>query len=298
MAGSLSPPAGCGIGRCWAGIKTCALGWSNSSKSTLTSFEDRYKLGKVLGSGNNGVTCACKSIAKERLVKQDDIRNVKREVDIMKRLSGHSNIVNLKEVYEDENSFHLVMELCAGGDLYDHMQNSKFKRLSEFNARLVFRQIVLVVAYCHENGVFHRDLKPGNILLARKGSYLPIKLTDFGIATYFQPGETLQEVTGTPHYVAPEVLTGNGYNQTADIWSAGVILYFLLGGKVPFSGPTKLKILDAVVAAQLRFPSDPWEQISASAKDLISKILCLDPAKRLNAHQILDHPWMTQDVNS
>ncbi|XP_026398196.1 calcium-dependent protein kinase 3-like [Papaver somniferum] len=307
MAGSLSPPAGCGIGRCWAGIKRRALRWSNSSKSTLTSFDDRYKLGKELGSGNNGVvrecydkknkqTCACKSIAKERLVKPDDIPNVKLEVDIMKRLSGHSNIVNLKEVYEDANSFHLVMELCAGGDLYHHMQKSK--RLSEFNARLLFRQLVLVVAYCHENGVVHRDLKPGNILLATKGSKRNIKLTDFGIATYFQPGETLQKGTGTPHYVAPEVLTGKGYNNTADIWSAGVILYFLLGGKVPFTGPTKLKILHAVVAGQLRFPSDPWEQISASAKDLISKILRLDPAKRITAPQILDHPWMTQDVNS
>ncbi|KAI3915268.1 hypothetical protein MKX01_035527 [Papaver californicum] len=285
MTGCLFSPAVCGIDRCWACINTWVLAWSNNSKYTLTSFEDRYELGKELGSGSygvirdcfdktNGETWACKSIAKERLVTPDNIRNVKLEVDIMKRLSGHSNIVNLKEVYEDANSFHLVMELCDGGDLHDLIQKSKFKRFQEFNAKLLFRQLVLLVMYCHENGVVHRDLKPENILLATKGSYLPMKLTDFGFATYIQPKEMLHEVFGT------------------DIWSAGVILYILLSGKVPFGGTTESRTLHAVMAANLRFPSDPWDQISAPAKELITKILCPDPTNRLTAPQILDHSWM------
>ncbi|KAI3838656.1 hypothetical protein MKW92_037327 [Papaver armeniacum] len=303
MSDCLFLPAVCGIGRCWADIKTWVLSWSNNSKSTLTSFEDRYELGIELGSGDNGVihecfdkrsneTLACKSIAKKRLVTQDDIKNVELEVDIMKKLSGHPNIVNLKEDYWDSNYVRLVMELCPGGDLCDLMQTYKSKRLSEFSARRLFRQLLLVVMYCHENGVIHRDLKPENILLPTKGSYLPIKLTDFGFATYIQPEVKLYGVVGTRYYIAPEVLTGKGYNQTADIWSVGVILYILLSGQVPFWGATEAKTFDAVMAAELRFPSDPWEQISVSAKHLITKILCPDPKKRLTAPQILDHSWM------
>ncbi|XP_026398195.1 calcium-dependent protein kinase 14-like [Papaver somniferum] len=304
MSGCLFLPGVCGIGRCWADIKTWVVSWSNNnSKSTLTSFEDRYELGIELGSGNYSVihecfdkrsneTWACKSIAKKRLVTQDDILNVKLEVDITKRLSAHPNIVNLKEVYGDENYVRLVMELCPGGDLYDHMQKYKSKRLSEFSARRLFQQLLLVVMYCHENGVIHRDLKPENILLATEGSYLPIKLADFGFATYIQPGEKLYGVFGTRYYIAPEVLTGKVYDQTADIWSAGVILYILLIGQVPFWGATEATTLDAVMAAKLSFPSDARDQISASAKHLITKILNPDPRKRLTAPQILDHSWM------
>ncbi|KAI3917561.1 hypothetical protein MKW98_021323 [Papaver atlanticum] len=303
MSCCLFLPAVCGIGRCWADIKTWVLSWSNDSKSTLTSFEDRYELGIELGSRDCGVihecfdkrsneTWACKSIAKKRLIIRDDILNVKLEVDIMKRLSGHPNIVNLKEVYEDANYVRLVMELCTGGDLYDFIQTCEAKRLSEFSARHLFQQLLLVIMYCHENGVIHRDLKPENILLATKGSYFSIKLTDFGFATYIQPEEKLRGVFGTRFYIAPEILTGKEYNQTADIWSAGVILYILLSGKVPFWGATEETTFDAIMAAKLHFPSDPWDQISVSAKDLITKILSPYPTKRLTAPQILDHPWM------
>nr|GLL21097.1 calcium-dependent protein kinase 26 [Ipomoea trifida] len=263
-------------------------------------LKDRYVLGGQLGWGQFGVirvcsdkftgeVLACKSIAKNRLVSQEDVRSIKLEIEIMTRLYGHPNVVDLKAVYEEEDYVHLVMELCAGGELFHQLE--KHGRFSETEARVVFRHLMQVVMYCHDKGIVHRDLKPENILLATKASSSPIKLADFGLATYIRPGESLRGTVGSPFYIAPEVLAG-GYNQAADIWSAGVILYILLSGIPPFWGKTKSQIFDAVRAADLRFPSDPWDSISYSAKELIKGMLCTDPCHRLTAQQILDHTWV------
>lgn len=269
--------------------------------STETSkFKDRYILGEQLGLGQFGIirecsdkltgeVLACKSIAKERLATQDDVRSVKLEIEIMTKLSGHPNVVNLKAVYEEEHYVHLVMELCAGGELFHRLE--KYGRFSEFEAQDLFRHLMQVVVYCHDKGVVHRDLKPENILLATTNSSSALKLADFGLATYIKPGQHLHGTVGSPFYIAPEVLVG-GYNQAADVWSAGVILYILLSGMPPFWGKTKSMIFDAVRAADLWFPSDPWDCISASAKDLIGAMLCVDPSQRLTASQVLVHPWM------
>ena len=162
-----------------------------------SNLRDRYILGKQLGWGQFGViracsdkrtgeVLACKSIAKDRLVTSDDLRSVKLEIEIMARLSGHPNVVDLKAVYEEEDFVHLVMELCAGGELFHRLE--KHGQFSESEARVLFRHLVQVVLYCHENGVVHRDLKPENILLATRSSSSPIKLADFGLATYIKPG--------------------------------------------------------------------------------------------------------------
>lgn len=162
-----------------------------------SNLKDRYTLGEQLGWGQFGVirVCsdkwtgellACKSIAKDRLVTSDDVRSVKLEIEIMAKLSGHPNVVDLKAVYEEEHYVHLVMELCAGGELFHQLE--KHGRFTEFEARVLFRHLMQVVLYCHENGVVHRDLKPENILLATKASSSPIKLADFGLATYIKPG--------------------------------------------------------------------------------------------------------------
>ncbi|XP_015580520.2 calcium-dependent protein kinase 26 [Ricinus communis] len=268
-----------------------------------SNLKDRYLLGEQLGWGQFGVirVCtdkfsgdlfACKSIAKDRLVTSDDARSVKLEIEIMTRLSGHPNVVDLKAVYEDEDYIHLVMELCAGGELFHQLE--KHGRFSETEARVLFRHMMQVVLYCHEIGVVHRDLKPENILLATKASSSQIKLADFGLATYIKPGQSLHGTVGSPFYIAPEVLAG-GYNQAADIWSAGVILYILLSGMPPFWGKTKSQIFDAVRAADLRFPSNPWDRVTESAKELVRGMLCTDPSLRLTAQQVLDHSWMKDD---
>ncbi|KAG6754459.1 hypothetical protein POTOM_042498 [Populus tomentosa] len=268
-----------------------------------SNLKDRYVLGEQLGWGQFGVirvctdkltgeVLACKSISKDRLVTSDDARSVKLEIEIMTRLSGHDNVVDLKAVYEDENYVHLVMELCAGGELFQQLE--KHGRFSEADARVLFKHLMQVVQYCHENGVVHRDLKPENILLASKSSSSPIKLADFGLATYVKPGQSLRGTVGSPFYIAPEVLAG-GYNQAADVWSAGVILYILLSGMPPFWGKTKSRIFDAVRAADLRFPSNPWDHITQSAKELVRGMLCTDPSQRFTAQQVLDNSWMKYD---
>ncbi|KAF3433040.1 hypothetical protein FNV43_RR24142 [Rhamnella rubrinervis] len=270
-----------------------------------SNLKDQYILGEQLGLGQFGViractdkltgdVLACKSIAKDRLVTLDDVRSVKLEIEIMTRLSGHPNVVDLKAVYEEEDYVHLVMELCAGGELFHQLE--KYGRFSQSDARVLFRHLMQVVLYCHENGVVHRDLKPENILLATKSSSSPIKVADFGLATYIKPGQSLHGLVGSPFYIAPEVLSG-GYNEAADVWSAGVILYILLSGMPPFWGKTKSRIFEAVKVADLRFPSDPWDHVSESAKDLIRKMLCTDPYQRFSAQQVLDHSWMKTTVS-
>ncbi|XP_021765199.1 calcium-dependent protein kinase 26-like [Chenopodium quinoa] len=274
--------------------------------ATETSdLKDRYVLGDQLGWGQFGVirACAdkftgellaCKSIAKERLVTQDDVRSVKLEIEIMSKLSGHPHVVDLKAVYEEEDYVHLVMELCAGGELFHRLEEKG--RYPESQAKIIFRHLMQVVSYCHDNGVVHRDLKPENILMATKSSSSPIKLADFGLATYIKPGQSLHGTVGSPFYIAPEVLSG-GYTQAADVWSAGVILYILLSAMPPFWGKTKSRIFEAVRAADLRFPSEPWDRVSKSAQELIKKMLCIDPLKRLTAEQVLAHSWM-EEVSS
>lgn len=163
----------------------------------IGTLTEKYLLGKQLGWGQFGIirecinkvdgeVLACKSIAKDRLVTQEDVRSIKLEIEIMTRLSGHPNVVDLKAVYEEEDYVHLVMELCAGGELFHKLENHG--RFSEPEAREFFRHLMQVVMYCHDKGVIHRDLKPENILFSTKSSSSPIKLADFGLATYIKPG--------------------------------------------------------------------------------------------------------------
>lgn len=160
-------------------------------------LQDKYVLGDQLGWGQFGVirSCldlvtrerlACKSITKDRLVSAEDLRSVKLEIEVMAKLSGHPNVVELKAVYEEEGFVHLVMELCAGGELFHWIE--KCGRFSEADARRIFRDLMEVVVYCHENGIVHRDLKPENVLLATRERSSVIKVADFGLATYIEPG--------------------------------------------------------------------------------------------------------------
>ena len=134
-----------------------------------------------------GERLACKSISKDRLVTQDDMKSIKLEIAIMTKLSGHPHVVDLKAVYEEEDHVHLVMELCAGGELFHKLE--KYGRYSEVRARVLFKHLMQVVKFCHDNGIVHRDLKPENILMATVASSSHIKLADFGLATYIKPGK-------------------------------------------------------------------------------------------------------------
>ncbi|XP_020252733.1 calcium-dependent protein kinase 15-like [Asparagus officinalis] len=184
------------------------------------------------------------------------------------------------------------MEACEGGELFERIIERKF--YSEKRAAGICREIVTVVRDCHCLGVMHRDLKPENFLFLSKEEDSPLKATDFGLSTFFKPGDLFKELVGSAYYVAPEVLR-RLYGPEADIWSAGVILYILLTGVPPFWADNEKGIFEAILRGNIDYTSDPWPSISSSAKDLVNKMLQADPTKRLSAVEILKHPWIRED---
>uniref|UniRef100_J3MIQ6 non-specific serine/threonine protein kinase n=1 Tax=Oryza brachyantha TaxID=4533 RepID=J3MIQ6_ORYBR len=266
-------------------------------------LKDLYTLGKKLGQGQFGTTyqcvekatgkvLACKSIAKRKLLSEEDVEDVRREIQIMHHLAGHPNVVSIVGAYEDAVAVHLVMELCAGGELFDRIvQRGHY---SEKAAAQLARVIVGVVEACHSLGVMHRDLKPENFLFVNHKEDSPLKTIDFGLSIFFKPGETYSDVVGSPYYVAPEVLMKH-YGREVDVWSAGVIIYILLSGVPPFWDESEQGIFEQVLKGDLDFSSDPWPAISDGAKDLVRKMLNRDPRKRLTAHEALCHPWVCVD---
>lgn len=210
----------------------------------------------------------------------------------MHHFSEHPNVVRIKGTYEDSVFVHLVMELCAGGELFDRIiQKGHY---SEREAGQLIKTIVSVVEACHSLGVVHRDLKPENFLFDTTDEEATLKATDFGLSMFFKPGDAFYEVVGSPYYVAPEVLRKH-YGPEVDVWSAGVILYILLSGVPPFWAETESGIFRQILQGNLDFDSEPWPAISESAKDLIRKMLERDPKKRISAHEVLCHPWIVDD---
>ncbi|KAL3828195.1 hypothetical protein ACJIZ3_016997 [Penstemon smallii] len=267
---------------------------------TGNNINESYDLGRELGRGEFGVTylCtdsetgdkfACKSISKKKLRTAVDIEDVRREVEIMKHMPKHPNIVSLKDTYEDDNAVHIVMELCEGGELFDRIVARG--HYTERAAAHVMKTIVEVVQMCHRHGVMHRDLKPENFLFANKKETAPIKAIDFGLSVFFKPGERFNEIVGSPYYMAPEVLKRN-YGPEVDVWSAGVILYILLCGVPPFWAETEQGVAQAIIRSVVDFKRDPWPKVSDNAKDLVKKMLDPDPTRRLTALQVLEHPWL------
>lgn len=280
---------------------------SVSAKNTILGkpYEDvksRYTIGRELGRGQFGVTylCtdnlnahryACKSIAKRKLVTKNDKEDMRREIQIMQHLSGQPNIVEFKGAYEDKHSVHLVMELCAGGELFDRIIAKG--HYSERAAASICRAIVNVVHICHFMGVMHRDLKPENFLLSSKDENAALKATDFGLSVFIEEGKVYRDIVGSAYYVAPEVLRRR-YGKEIDIWSAGVILYILLSGVPPFWAETEKGIFDAILQGHIDFESSPWPSISSSAKDLVRRMLTQDPKRRITSAQVLEHPWLRE----
>ncbi|XP_038726178.1 calcium-dependent protein kinase 8-like [Tripterygium wilfordii] len=260
----------------------------------------QYDLGREVGRGEFGVTylCtdvntgekyACKSISKKKLRTAVDIEDVRREVEIMKHLPKHVNVVTLKGTYEDDTAVHIVMELCEGGELFDRIVARG--HYTERAAAVVMRTIVEVVQMCHKHGVIHRDLKPENFLFGNKKETAPLKAIDFGLSVFFKPGERFNEIVGSPYYMAPEVLKRN-YGPEVDVWSAGVILYILLCGVPPFWAETEQGVAQAIIRSVIDFKRDPWPKVSDNAKDLVKKMLDPDPRRRLSAQEVIDHPWL------
>lgn len=261
---------------------------------------DLFEFHDELGRGQFGTTflvtekatgrkCACKAISKRQLQNAVDIEEVRNEVRILHHLSGDNRVVELVGAYEGNKHVYIVMELLAGGELFDRIvEKGKY---SEKDASETLRTIVETVQYCHELSVMHRDLKPENFVLKTKDRDSPVCAIDFGLSTFFRDNQVFGDLVGSPYYVAPEVLRRR-YGREADIWSCGVILYILLSGVPPFWAQTEQGIFDAILQSSLDLDSDPWPKISSEAKELISGMLQSDPSKRMTAAQVLKHPWV------
>ncbi|KAG2720899.1 hypothetical protein I3760_02G055700 [Carya illinoinensis] len=261
----------------------------------------KYKLGKELGRGEFGVThkcfdlqtgeaLACKIISKCKLRTDIDVEDVRREVDIMRHLPKHPNIVSFKEAYEDMDAVYLVMELCEGGELFDRIVTRG--HYTERAAATVIKTIIDVCKVCHEHGVIHRDLKPENFLFIDESETARLKAIDFGLSIFYETGQRFSEIVGSPYYMAPEVLRRN-YGPEVDVWSAGVILYILLCGVPPFWAESEEGIARAIVQGNsIDLERDPWPKISEEAKDLVKGMLNPNPYSRMTVQEVLEHTWI------
>ena len=212
------------------------------------------------------------------------LHGIEREIVIMK-LIEHPNIMRLYDVWETSTELYLILEYVEGGELFDYLCDKG--RLSTSEALGHFQQIITAVNYCHRFNIAHRDLKPENLLLDRDGN---IKVADFGMAAWQGKSDLLQTACGSPHYAAPEVIMGKSYNGAcSDVWSCGVILYALLAGRLPFDDEDLGILLEKVKIGKYTMPSE----FDPHAKDLISKMLEKDVAKRITVGGILTHPFFT-----
>jgi serine/threonine protein kinase len=268
------------------------------------SFVANYELGEEVGRGHFGYTCSAKAkkgnlkgqdvavkvIPKSKMTTAIAIEDVRREVNILRALTGHKNLVQFYDAFEDDVNVYIVMELCNGGELLDRIL-SRGGKYSEEDAKVVMVQILNVVAYCHLQGVVHRDLKPENFLYTSKEDGSPLKAIDFGLSDFVKPDERLNDIVGSAYYVAPEVLH-RSYGTEADMWSIGVIAYILLCGSRPFWSRTESGIFRAVLKADPNFDEVPWPSLSPDAIDFVKRLLNKDYRKRLTAAQALSHPWL------
>ncbi|PNT75673.1 CBL-interacting protein kinase 24 isoform X3 [Brachypodium distachyon] len=252
----------------------------------------RYEVGRTIGQGafakvkfavdsDTGAAVAMKVLDKATILNHRMMHQIKREISIMK-IVRHPNIVRLNEVLAGQTKIYIILELITGGELFDKI--ARQGKLRENESRKYFQQLIDAIDYCHSKGVYHRDLKPENLLLDSHGN---LKVTDFGLSTLSQNG-FLHTTCGTPNYVAPEVLSKDGYDgSAADVWSCGVILYVLMAGYLPFEENDLPTLYDKITAAHFSCPD--W--FSSGAKSLIQRILDPNPKTRMTVEGIRADAW-------
>eukprot|EP00826_Nyctotherus_ovalis_P060367 TRINITY_DN8460_c0_g3_i1.p1 TRINITY_DN8460_c0_g3~~TRINITY_DN8460_c0_g3_i1.p1 ORF type:complete len:490 (-),score=143.26 TRINITY_DN8460_c0_g3_i1:83-1531(-) len=263
----------------------------NEAPATSANF---YRIGRLLGKGAfgkvnlgmhklTGKYVAIKSIKKSYLTEKESKERLLQEFSILKELH-HPNISRLYESFETEKHVLIVTELCSGQDLLNYIR--KHKRLDESTAKSIFKSLIAGLHYCHTRQIVHRDIKLDNLLLTSKGE---LKICDFGVSRVVGRGEVMAERCGTPAYMAPEILRDKGYKGFgADMWSAGVVLYAMLYGTVPFKATTIKELHRLIMKGKVELKED----ISAEARDLLSKLLERSPRRRISTSEVIRHQWM------
>ncbi|XP_072981145.1 CBL-interacting protein kinase 16 [Typha angustifolia] len=262
----------------------------------------KYEMGRVLGKGTfakvyHGRDLRTNESVAIKVINKDQVRRdggmmdqIEREISVM-RLVRHPNIVELKEVMATKSRIFFVMEYVRGGELFARVARG---RLPEDQARRYFHQLISALDFCHSRGVSHRDLKPENLLLDEAGD---LKISDFGLSALpeqLRHDGLLHTQCGTPAYVAPEVLRKKGYDGArADLWSCGVVLYVLLAGFLPFQHENVMRMYGKICKAEYQIP--PW--VSGEARRLISRLLVVDPEKRISISEIKQLSWFKKGVS-
>ncbi|XDV50784.1 hypothetical protein PO909_019796, partial [Leuciscus waleckii] len=262
-------------------------------------FTDGYELKEDIGIGAYSVCkrCVHRITSVEYAVKIIDRakKDPSEEIEILLRYGQHPNIITLKDVYDDGKFVYLVMELMRGGELLDRILRQKC--FSERETSAVLCTITKTVEYLHSQGVVHRDLKPSNILYVDEtGDPESIRICDFGFAKQLRAENgLLMTPCYTANFVAPEVLKKQGYDAACDIWSLGILLYTMLAGFTPFAnGPddTPEEILARIGSGKFALSGGNWDTVSDAAKDIVTKMLHVDPHQRVTAPLVLRHPWI------
>jgi len=268
---------------------------------------EKYQLMEVLGVGSTstcyrcvdrttGLHYACKIIDKQMIEERFHgmMEQFHTEIEALKRLR-HPSIIQLLDVYMNNEKIFIIMELMEGGELFDYVVQKG--TLTEDEASNIVRKVTSAMVYMHSQNIVHRDLKPENLLLRRKPNHaqdpVDVKIIDFGLSKCMTE-PVAQSFLGTRGYLAPEMLQRRNYTKAVDTWALGVIVFVLLCGCLPFDDDSATVPSDDLVRAKfvLRFPR--WaKNLSPSAKDLLSHLLDVNPSRRYTAEQALDHPWVT-----
>lgn len=253
-----------------------------------------YELGRTIGRGSSGVVrLACHVVSRQKVAikiikkgKCSDLSRLDREIQSL-MAAKHKNIVALEEVLESESNLFIVMELCGGGSMVDIVRLYPEERMPEETARFFMRQVFEAIAFCHRNGICHRDIRLDNIMLDNAGN---VKVTDFGHSGIYTPGWDLfsTSLVGSVYNLSPEQIRGQCYSgEKIDIWSAGVAVYCLLVGHPPFFDADVSPLLQKITSCDFEIP----EFISEKAGDLIQCMIRAVPEERITIQQMLHHPW-------
>merc|ERR1711977_264595 len=262
-------------------------------------LKEKYELGPKIGEGmfgkvkeavdlEDGQRVAVKIIAKAALVGKStkEVKNLQKEVLFMRTLNGHPNVLKLIDLHEDEKNLYLILELAAGGDLFDKIVGDG--GFSEETACSYFNQIINGLEYCHSKNIVHRDLKPENLLLGKEDT---LKISDFGLSNAITSYDALLKThCGSEKYAAPEIMGSSAAycGPPVDIWSAGVILYIMTAGAFPFTEATvRCELFVSLTKSQFKFP----DKMSPELRDLLLRMWDVDPATRITLPEIREHPW-------
>ena len=281
--------------------KTLKIDKGDFIRLKADNFFDEYDLKEKLGEGAYG--CVYKVIQrktnylravkaiKKKMVDKNEFMN---EIEVLKTVD-HPNIIKLFDCYYDRTFYYMVEEYCSGGDLFDYIQREKC--FTEKKAKIIFKQLLSAVNHLHKKNIVHRDLKPENIVFVKtKNNDVFIKIIDFGASITFK-GRNLSQELGTIYYIAPEVFMNN-YNEKADIWSCGIILYTMLCGHPPFCGNDENTIKAKILHSKLTFPTKNFKNVSTEAIDYLKLLLAYDPNSRPSAEEALENSWLINESDN